>query len=152
MTLNEQALVGNSKYEVLEIADGVHSIVEDRFVQCFLIEGNDGAVLLDRANRRLFVGDTVSDSQVFLFGDGRDLPAYIESLRKLELLTPLVDTIHSAHGSTTLSVDWIAKTRIAAEKLLAGELEAKDPPKNLPCKMYSYDGVNLLYNTGGIKS
>jgi glyoxylase-like metal-dependent hydrolase (beta-lactamase superfamily II) len=34
-------------YNITKIADGVHAIDEDRFVQCFLIEGDDCAVLLD---------------------------------------------------------------------------------------------------------
>jgi glyoxylase-like metal-dependent hydrolase (beta-lactamase superfamily II) len=101
--------------------------------------------LLDRDNRRLFIGDTVSDAQIYMFGDGRNLMAFIESLRRLESLSPLIDTVHPAHGSSVLSTEWFAKTRVAAEKLLAGELEAKEPPHNLPCKLYSYDGVNLLY-------
>jgi glyoxylase-like metal-dependent hydrolase (beta-lactamase superfamily II) len=101
--------------------------------------------LLDRANRRLFVGDTVSDAQIYMFGDGRDLRAFIESLRKLEAMTALVDTVHSAHGSPVLRAEWFVKTRVAAEKLLNGALEPKEPPFDLPCKLYSHDGVNLLY-------
>jgi glyoxylase-like metal-dependent hydrolase (beta-lactamase superfamily II) len=101
--------------------------------------------LFDRANRRLFVGDTVSDSQIYMFGDGRDLRAFIESLRRLEAMAPLIETVHAAHGSSILSTEWFARTRVAAEKLLSGELEPKDPPFNLPCKRYSYEGVNLLY-------
>ncbi|MDR0570851.1 MAG: MBL fold metallo-hydrolase [Clostridiales Family XIII bacterium] len=228
-------------YNTTKIADGVHAIDEDGFVQCFLIEGDDRAALLDscagggedfksavlsltskpvqlvithsdqdhtggqdyfrcrpqmhpaeyaryaakgnagktpeplwegqvidlggvkleaalipghtpgsialldRAGRRLFVGDTISDSHIYMFGDGRDLRALIESLRKLEAMEPLVDAVHPAHGSPVLPTEWIAKTRVAAEKLLVGELEPKEPPFALPCKLYSHDGVNLLY-------
>ncbi|MDR1570928.1 MAG: MBL fold metallo-hydrolase [Clostridiales Family XIII bacterium] len=234
-------------YSITKIADGVHAIDEDRFVQCFLIEGDDCAVLfdscasggadfktaflsltgkpiklvlshsdhdhtggqecfhcrplmhpaeyaryfskgnagrmvgplwegevldlggvkleaalipghtpgsialLDRANRRLFVGDTVSDAQIHMFGDGRDLMAFIESLRKLEAMAALVDTVHPAHGSPVLRTEWFAKTRVSAEKLLNGELEPKEPPSGLPCKRYSFDGVNLLYIAPPIK-
>ena len=105
--------------------------------------------LLDRANRRLFVGDTVSDAQIYMFGDGRDLQAFIESLRKLEAMAALVDTVHSAHGSPVLSTEWFSKTRVAAEKLQSGEIEPSEPPFGLPCRLYSYDGVNLLYGDGG---
>jgi glyoxylase-like metal-dependent hydrolase (beta-lactamase superfamily II) len=101
--------------------------------------------LLDRANRRLFVGDTVSDWQVFMYGDGRDLRAYAESLRKLEALAPAVDTVHSGHGSLALGPQWIAKTRMAAEKLLDGQIDPQEPPDDLPCRLYSLGGVNLLY-------
>lgn len=227
-------------YNIARIADGVHVIDEDKFVQCFLIEGSEAAVLLDscagggdefketilsltdkpiklvlthsdqdhtggqkyfgtpamhpteyalyfskgnegktiaplwegqvinlggvslevvlipghtpgsislldRASRRLFVGDTVSDAQIYMFGDGRDLRAFIESQRKLIAMAELIDTVHSAHGSPALSTEWLTKTLTAAEKLLVGEIEPKEPPHGLPCKLYSYDGVNLLY-------
>jgi hypothetical protein len=47
-----------------------------------------------------------------------------------------------------LTTEWFAKTRVAAEKLLIGELEPNDPPFGLPCKRYSCEGVNLLYGGG----
>ncbi|MDR1559876.1 MAG: MBL fold metallo-hydrolase [Clostridiales bacterium] len=227
-------------YNITNIADRVHAIDEDGFVQCFLLEGNESAVLfdscagggenfknavhsltdkpiklvlshsdqdhtggqeyfsaptmhpaeyaryfskgnegklvepmwegqmidlggiqleavlipghtpgsmalLDRVNRRLFVGDTISDSQIYMFGDGRDLRAFIASLHKLEAMKTHIETIHPAHGSPSLTTEWFTKTRAAAEKLQRGELPQKEPPFNLPCKLYSYDGVNLLY-------
>jgi glyoxylase-like metal-dependent hydrolase (beta-lactamase superfamily II) len=117
-------------------------------LEAVLIPGHTpGSIaLFDRKGRRLFVGDTVSDAQIYMFGDGRNLMAFIESLCKLEAMAALVDTVHSAHGSPVLGAEWLAKTRLAAEKLLAGQLEAKEPPFDLPCKLYSFDGVNLLYN------
>jgi glyoxylase-like metal-dependent hydrolase (beta-lactamase superfamily II) len=101
--------------------------------------------LFDRADRRLYVGDTVSDSHIYMFGDGRDVRALIESQRKLEGMLPLIDAVHAAHGSLVLQPVWFAKTRMAAELLLAGKLESKEPPFDLPCQLYSHDGVNLLY-------
>ncbi|MDR1710335.1 MAG: MBL fold metallo-hydrolase [Propionibacteriaceae bacterium] len=101
--------------------------------------------LLDRAGRRLFAGDTLSDRSVFMFGPGRNLPAYIEPLRRLEELAPAFDTVHAGHGSFTLGTEWVARHRRAAELLAAGELVGTDPPRNLPCRRYSHDGVNLLY-------
>jgi glyoxylase-like metal-dependent hydrolase (beta-lactamase superfamily II) len=117
-------------------------------LEVVLISGHTpGSIaLFDRKGRRLFVGDTVSDAQIYMFGDGRDVRALIESLRKLETMASLVDTIHSAHGSPVLGAEWLAKTRVAAEKLLSGELEPNEPPFDLPCKLYGFDGVNLLYN------
>jgi glyoxylase-like metal-dependent hydrolase (beta-lactamase superfamily II) len=101
--------------------------------------------LLDRAGRRLFAGDTLSDRWVFLFGPGRNLPAYIESLRHLEALTPAFDVIHPGHGSLALGPEWVARHRRAAERLAAGDLAGTDPPRDLPCRQYSHEGVNLLY-------
>jgi glyoxylase-like metal-dependent hydrolase (beta-lactamase superfamily II) len=141
-------------------AQSIHALWEDMIIklgeveiETILIPGHTpGSIaLFDRRNGRLFVGDTISDMWIFLFGEGRSVPAFIASLKKLERLTspegqlgPLV-SIHPAHGSTTLGPEWITRTRIAAEKLLAGELEAREAPIKENCKLYSFDGVNLLY-------
>jgi glyoxylase-like metal-dependent hydrolase (beta-lactamase superfamily II) len=117
-------------------------------LEAVLIPGHTpGSIaLLDRANRRLFAGDTISDSHIYMFGDGRDLQAFIESLRKLESMAALIETVHPAHGSPSLDAKWFTKTRAAAEKLLAGELAPEKPPFDLPCQLYRFDGVGLLYN------
>ena len=230
-------------YSITKIADGIHAIDEDRFVQCYLIEGEERAVLLDscagggedfrssilsltdkpirlvlshsdtdhtggqeyfgtpmlhpaeyarytskggrgkpaeplwegqaidlggvkleavlipghtpgsialldRAARRLFAGDSVSDSHIYMFGDGRNLRAFIESMRKLEAMSSLIETIHPAHGTPSLPPEWFAKTRAAAEMLLNGELEQKEPPFDLPCKLYTTGEVSFLYEEG----
>jgi glyoxylase-like metal-dependent hydrolase (beta-lactamase superfamily II) len=80
--------------------------------------------LLDRMSRRLFVGDTVSDAQIYMFGDGRDLRAFIESLLKLETMAVLIDVVHSAHSSPVLSGEMVRKNscrrRTAAERRIEG--------------------------------
>jgi glyoxylase-like metal-dependent hydrolase (beta-lactamase superfamily II) len=101
--------------------------------------------LLDRQARRLFCGDTLSDAWVFMFGPGRNLPALIDSLRKLETLVPAFDVIHPGHGTKEIDSTWVTRSRVVAEKLAAGELKGTTPPRDLPCLLYSDDGVNLLY-------
>jgi len=116
-------------------------------LEVILIPGHTpGSIaLLDRDGRRLFAGDTLSDRSVYLFGPGRNLSAYIESLRKLEPLAEAVDVIHVGHGSLTLGPEWIARHRAAAESLARDQLTPQEPPNNLPCHRYSLEGVNLLY-------
>jgi glyoxylase-like metal-dependent hydrolase (beta-lactamase superfamily II) len=138
---------GNAMRTVAPLWEGEVVSLGGVELEVVLIPGHTpGSIaLLDRANRRLFVGDTVSDAKIYMFGDGRDLRAFIESLRKLETMAALVDTVHSAHGAPVLSTEWLAKTRVAAEMLLNGGLTPKEPPFDLPCKLYSHNGVNLLY-------
>lgn len=138
---------GNEDKTVAPLWEGQVIDLGDVSLEVVLIPGHTpGSIsLLDRANRRLFVGDTISDTQIYMFGDGRDLRAFIESQHKLIAMTELIDTVYSAHGSPVLSTEWFTKTLAAAEKLLAGEIEPKEPPHGLPCKLYSYGGVNLLY-------
>jgi len=101
--------------------------------------------LLDRTSRRLFIGDTVSDLWIYMFGPGRNLKAHIASLKKLEGMAGCFNVVHPCHGSAELSTGWVTKTRIAAERLAAGELTGTDPPKDLPCKSYQHEGVTFLY-------
>jgi glyoxylase-like metal-dependent hydrolase (beta-lactamase superfamily II) len=101
--------------------------------------------LLDRAARHLYCGDTISDAWIYLFGPGRNLPALIESLRKLEQLTPSFDAIHPGHGTKSLDPSWVRRTRLVAQQLDDGELIGAPAPNGLPCLLYSDDGVNLLY-------
>ena len=59
--------------------------------------------LLDRANGILFPGDTISLSTIYMFGPGRDLKAYIKSLRKLEALGSTVKAYYPSHGPCPLA-------------------------------------------------
>jgi glyoxylase-like metal-dependent hydrolase (beta-lactamase superfamily II) len=138
---------GNAGKQVRPIWEGDVIDLGDTQLEVVLIPGHTPGhiALLNRAARRIFVGDTISDRHIFMFGPGRNLDALVASLHKLEALVPEFDTVHACHGSNVLEPDWVGRTRIAAEKLAAGELEGHDPPRPLPCHRYSYDGVNLLY-------
>ena len=116
-------------------------------LEVILIPGHTpGSIaLIDRKNRRLFAGDSVSDQWVYLFGAGRSLKAYIESMRKLEGMTSFFSAVYCCHGSMVLNTSWVSKMEAAAEKLLAGELIGSDPPREMPARRYFYEGVNLLY-------
>lgn len=76
-------------------------------------------------------------------GDRR-LEALIESLKKLETISSCFDTIHACHKTATLGIEWLRKTRIAAEELSAGELEGGEPPYEMPCKVFRHEGVTFL--------
>lgn len=138
---------GNGLDGVLPLWEGTRIDLGDTTLEVILVPGHTpGSIaLLDRAHRRLFIGDTVSDAWIYMFGDGRSVPALIESLEKLETLVPLIHDIHPSHGSPTLDIEWIRKTKVAAQKMLAGEIPDTDPPRSLPCRNYSHEGVNLYY-------
>lgn len=118
-----------------------------RSLEVLLIPGHTpGSIaLLDRNGRRLFIGDSVSDSWIHMFEPGRNLEALIESLKKLESISSCFDTIHACHGTASLGIEWLTNTRIAAEKLHAGELEGSQAPYEMPCKVFRHEGVTFLY-------
>jgi glyoxylase-like metal-dependent hydrolase (beta-lactamase superfamily II) len=101
--------------------------------------------LLDRSRRLLVGGDTVTESSVFLFGDVRSVPAYIASLEKLLRRRDLFDTVYPSHGSFPLDAGIIDDLQSGAERLLNGELQAQEPPFELPAKMFAAGRVSFFY-------
>ncbi|MCL2125380.1 MAG: MBL fold metallo-hydrolase [Oscillospiraceae bacterium] len=106
---------------------------------------NGSIALLDKANRVIATGDTISAGPVFMFGEGRSILAYMASMHKLIGMKALFDSIYPAHGPSPLQGGQIDKALAAAEKLVAGELAAVDPPFPIPAKMYMDDGVGFFY-------
>lgn len=100
---------------------------------------------LDRKNRLIVSGDVVQTNPVFLFGPMRSVPAYIESLKKLEGMAGDFDTIWPSHGSFPLEPSFISVQKAGALKLAAGELTGVDPPRPVPAKHYIADGVSFFY-------
>lgn len=139
---------GNTGHAIRPLWEGDVFDLGGRSLEVVLIPGHTpGSVAyLDRAHKRIFVGDSVSDYWIFLFGPGRDAQALIESLKKLQGRADSFETVHPCHGSAELGNEWIGKTITATEKLLAGELVGAQPPRSeMPCKAYSYEGVTLMY-------
>ncbi|MDR0861545.1 MAG: MBL fold metallo-hydrolase [Oscillospiraceae bacterium] len=101
--------------------------------------------LLDRAGRVLISGDTCSAGAIFMFGKHRNLTAYIDSIKRLIALSPAFDVIYPSHGDFPLAAEALHKLLAGALALLAGELEAAEPPFPIPAKLYSADGAAFLY-------
>ena len=118
-----------------------------RSLEVVLIPGHTpGSVgLLDRKNRTIATGDTISAGPVFMFDEVRSIHAYMASMYKLIGLFDAFDTIFPAHGQCPVPKDTVNKALAAAEKLLAGELSPVDPPMPIPAKMYLHDGVGFFY-------
>lgn len=103
-------------------------------------------MLLERQKRMLISGDTIQDGDIFLFGAGRNMPAFQFSLEKMAAMADAFDTIWPSHGSYPLTPDIIPKIQQGAKELLAGKLAEQEPPWPMPCKKYSCDAVGFLYH------
>ncbi len=117
-----------------------------RDFEVILIPGHTpGSIaLLDRKNRILISGDTISSAPVFLFGENRNVAAMITSLKKLEDLSDAFDTVYPSHGNFPLGKEAVYAQREAAEQLLAGKLEPQTPPRDIPAKMYVYKSASFF--------
>lgn len=103
-------------------------------------------MLLERQRRMLISGDTIQDGEIFMFGAGRNMQAFQESLRKIEAMSDAFDSIWPSHGSYPLTAELIPKILQGAEDLLAGRLSEREPPWPMPCKKYAFDAAAFLYH------
>ena len=104
-----------------------------------------GIVLLDRENRLLFAGDAVQmNTPIFLFGDARNIPAYICGLERLLTYAPLFDHIYPGHGRGPLGEKDIREVLEACRRQLRGELTPESAEPGLPCMLYRCGDV-ILY-------
>jgi glyoxylase-like metal-dependent hydrolase (beta-lactamase superfamily II) len=136
--------------EACPIWDGEIIDLGGRKFEVILIPGHTpGSVaLLDRENRILVAGDSISDGPIFMFGKNRSLQAFIYSMKKLLTFSSEFDTILPAHGPCPLGNDMIGKLIDGAEQVLSGKVEGTAPTFDIPAKVYRAGGAAFLYSFG----
>lgn len=102
-------------------------------------------MLLEREKRMLISGDTIQDGVIFLFGAGRNMPAFQSSLKRMMAMADTFDTIWPSHGSCPLTANIIPDILQGTLDLLDGKLPGQEPPWPMPCKKYVCDAVSFLY-------
>lgn len=122
----------------------------DRILQVVETPGHTpGSIcLLDRKNRTLFSGDTLSYGPVFLFGDHRDIHTYRKTLDQLMTLGGF-DTIYPCHNTCPVSLSVISGLMLAVDGALDGSIEPTPcempMPDGLRPQVYSYGKCGILY-------
>lgn len=134
-----------------EIRAKLHPITQDtsfelgdRLLQVVETPGHTpGSIcLLDRNNRVLFSGDTLSYGPVFLFEEHRDIHTYRQTLDRLSELGGF-DTIYPCHNTCPVSLSVIQGLKNAVD----GALEGSITPE--PCSIPLPDGASpMLYSYG----
>lgn len=99
----------------------------DRPLKIVFIPGHTpGSIaLLDINSRVLYSGDTIQDGNIFMFNKYRNLPLYLESLKKLSGYAGKFDTIYPSHGSFPVYPELIASLIEGAEQILNGTAMGK---------------------------
>ena len=104
--------------------------------------------LLDRQNRILFSGDTVSYGPVFLFGDHRDIHTYRQTLAKLLELGGF-DTVYPCHNTCPVSLTVLPALMAAVDGALDGSIVPRDNPMPMPdgasTRLYAVGKCGILY-------
>lgn len=101
--------------------------------------------ILDRKTRVLVSGDSVQDSNIFMFGERRNLPLFIKSLRHLEKFDGLYDEIYAMHGTFSVKPELVGKLIEGATDILEGR--ATSVPVNMfgrEVSLYRFDFAGFL--------
>lgn len=110
--------------EFLPLHDGQIFDLGGRPLEVILLAGHTpGSVaLLDINARTLFCGDVLGENyNIFLFGQHREIHAYLNSLKKLEGMMDRFDRIYPSHGVLEIGPGHIPVLREGVEKILRGE-------------------------------
>ena len=102
-------------------------------------------MLLERKKRMLISGDSIQDGDIFMFGAGRNMQAFQNSLQKISAMADTFDSIWPSHGSYPLTADIIPGILQGARDMLAGKLLGQEPPRPMPCKKYVCNAASFLY-------
>lgn len=118
-----------------------------RSLEVVLIPGHTpGSIaLLDRENRLLISGDTVQNGSIFMFGDGRNMSAYMASLERLMALGDAFDLVYAAHGDAPVKRELIPKLLEGARRIQRGEIEGGEfTERPLPCRVFDVGCARFL--------
>ena len=110
--------------EMLPVFDGDIIPLGDRYLEVVHLPGHTpGSItLLDKENRCLIGGDPIQGGgEIYMFGQHRDMRAYIASLKRL-MKRDDFDVIYPSHSEERVSKDVIPELIRGAEKILAEEV------------------------------
>ena len=103
--------------------------------------------IIDKNNRVFISGDSVQNSNIFMFGPGRNLNQYIESLKHLSKYEDLFDEIYPMHGTFPVKKDLIPKLIQGAQVILDGTAQEYAEPVNMfgnEVTLYKFDYAGFL--------
>jgi len=137
------------KGTILPIENGDILDLGNRPLKIISVPGHTpGSVaILDMNSGILFSGDTVQDSNIFMFGARREMHAFIQSLEKLERMQDAFLEIYPSHGSLPLKPMVIGQIREGAQRVLCGA--AQSTPVNMfgqEVELYHMDCCGILYD------
>lgn len=105
--------------------EGQKISIGDYLLEVVLLPGHTpGSIgLLDRQHRFMLTGDTVHFGPVHMFGPGRNLQAYLFSLKKLKTLVGDIDTFYTCHHQLEASPLVLDDLTRGVEGMLKGDLD-----------------------------
>jgi len=109
--------------------------------EVILIPGHTaGSIALLEPNKRfILTGDSAQSGAIYMFGPGRNLPALLASIRKLQTMASRFDRIYASHGDLTNTAEILDQL----EDLICDVLQGVFPPPqpaapHLPADIHCY--------------
>ncbi len=103
--------------------------------------------LLDAENRVLFSGDSVQAGTIYMFGQGRNMQAYIESMTRLAAISDRFDTAYPSHGLIPIQSDIIEGLIAGAKRVLKGDIKGTQADRpGISAKLYDVGVAKFLYD------
>jgi len=106
----------------------------------------DSLALLDRANGRLFTGDSYYKGPIWLFAPETDLLAYQKTLERLTMLVPELKALHGAHNEPFSQPEELIKLRNAFKSVISGQAVPQEV--NAAQARYEFETFELLLQAG----
>ncbi len=141
------AATGDRRITFTPIREGECIDLGNRRFAVVLLPGHTpGSIaLLDTQARLLFSGDSVKADIIYMFGSGRDISAYIDSMERLYAMRDRYDTILPSHGPMPITARLLPSLIQGAKLLRAGKLLGADDGSGLPCKLYTYQTAKFYF-------
>ncbi|SCY71587.1 Glyoxylase, beta-lactamase superfamily II [Lachnospiraceae bacterium XBB2008] len=110
--------------KIVPIYDGDIIDLGDRKLRAIALPGHTpgSTALLDKNTGMLFSGDPIQDGRIFMFGEMRDISAYIHSLRRLKEYRDEITGIYANHGSLPVDFSIVDKLIEGALRIERGEI------------------------------
>ena len=140
----------NAQGKILPIHEGDVIDLGSRELLIVDIPGHTpGSVgIIDKNNRVFISGDSVQDGNIFMFGPGRNLTQYIQSLKHLSQFEDQFNDIYPMHGTFPVNKDLIPKLIQGAQSILDGDAQEYAQPVNVfgnDVTLYKFDYAGFLY-------
>ncbi len=104
---------------------------------------------LEEQKQFILTGDGVQkNGMIFMFGEIRNFPLYLESLKKLceIVINQKIEKIYPSHSECPLSAEAAQKVLEDAENLYAGKIPMLKKHEFMPCNVYQGAYTGFLYS------
>lgn len=112
---------------IIPLREGDVIDLGDRPLEIFETPGHTpGSIaILDVRNRALIAGDSIQDGPIFMYGEGRDMEQYLQSLKKVQAISDRFDVVYPSHSSFPVDKELVGKLIEGAQQIIDGTAQGE---------------------------